>query len=86
VSALLALATRYPTLTRLANSPTLPAVARSAVGLDGRRTRKAVIEALARRIETVQNPGALTEDDLAAAMRNAVNDTAEKREAARVAH
>lgn len=86
MSVLIALGTRYPALTTLANSPTLPALARSAVGLDGRRTRKAVIEALARRIETVQDPGLLTEADLATAMRNAVNDTAEKREAARAAH
>ena len=83
---LLALAERYPALDRMVGSPAVAALARSAVGLDGRRARKAVIEAFARRIETVRNPGLLTEDDLAAAITHAVADLAEQQGVARAAH
>lgn len=85
-STLFALAERYASLGRLARSAGIATLARSAVGLDGRRARKAVIEALARRIETVEDPGALTEHDLAAAIKAAVADAARTQEASRAAH
>lgn len=50
-------------------------IAKAAHGLDGRRARKVVFEALAQRLDTVLDPGCLTEGDLAAAVRNAVGET-----------
>lgn len=54
----------YPGIARLASGPGLRAVAADLVGLDGRRIRKVVTEALAMRRETVLDPNALTLDDL----------------------
>jgi len=64
-STLSALATQYPALRHLAQCQGLAAIAGRAVGLDGRRARKTVFQALARRLDTVLDPGSLTVDDLA---------------------
>jgi SpoVK/Ycf46/Vps4 family AAA+-type ATPase len=63
-STLVALGEQYPPLRDLAQAPGLATIAERATGLDGRRARKAVFQALARRLDTVLNPGCLTEDDL----------------------
>jgi SpoVK/Ycf46/Vps4 family AAA+-type ATPase len=69
---LLSLAEIYPGLRELAQSPGLGAVAALATGLDGRRVRKIVFEALSQRLDTVLEPAKLTEHDLAAAAAAAV--------------
>lgn len=79
-STLLTLADKYPALRELAHSAAMDRVAQIARGLDGRRARKAVFEALARRLDTVLNPGGLTEHDLTAAVRNAVGEMTSHRE------
>ncbi|MGH3235804.1 MAG: hypothetical protein ACRDOH_21630 [Streptosporangiaceae bacterium] len=48
-------------------APDLSTVAAQAGGLDGRRVRKLVFEALSMRLETVLDPARLTVRDLAAA-------------------
>lgn len=80
---LLTLANKYPTLGELARSSTIGRIAELANGLDGRRTRKIVFEALAQRLDTVLDPGSLTEDDLVSAVRNTVTETDEVSYAAR---
>jgi SpoVK/Ycf46/Vps4 family AAA+-type ATPase len=60
-------AVAYPKFEALADDPALDKVARRLDGLDGRRVRKLVTEALARRRETVLDPNALTIADLAEA-------------------
>ncbi|MEU5903787.1 AAA family ATPase [Micromonospora sp. NPDC047467] len=67
-STLGALGDTYPTLRRLADHPDLAAVAAQAIGLDGRRARKAVFQALARDRATVLSPGLLTLEALAATL------------------
>ena len=67
-NALLGLAEAFPGLRDLATAPGLAAVAALAAGLDGRRVRKLVFEALSLRLETVLDPARLTENDLAAAV------------------
>lgn len=57
----------YPKIADLAADPGLETVARRLVGLDGRRVRKVVTEALGRRRETVIDPHKLTMRDLAEA-------------------
>ena len=69
---LLMLAGVSPGLRDLAEAPGLAAVAEQAVGLDGRRVRKLVFEALSLRLETVLDPAGLTEQDLAAAATAAI--------------
>jgi SpoVK/Ycf46/Vps4 family AAA+-type ATPase len=64
---LLSLAGPFPGLRELAMAPGLARVAAQAAGLDGRRIRKLVFEALSLRLETVLDPGTLTVHDLAAA-------------------
>lgn len=54
------LGTTFPPLIRLADAPGLAAAATAAVGLDGRRARKAVFQALARDRATVLEPGRLS--------------------------
>lgn len=76
-STLMTLADKYPALGDLARSSAMDRTAAAAHGLDGRRTRKVVFEALAQRLDTVLDPGRLTEGDLAAAVRNAVAETGE---------
>ncbi|SFQ95499.1 ATPase family associated with various cellular activities (AAA) [Lentzea waywayandensis] len=72
---LLALVDAYPRLGELAASPAIGRIAEAARGLDGRRARKAVFEAMAQRLETVLDPESLTEHDLSLAVRNAVAET-----------
>jgi len=57
----------YSKIADLAADPGLETVARRLVGLDGRRVRKVVTEALGRRRETVIDPDKLTMRDLAEA-------------------
>ncbi|ESZ99764.1 hypothetical protein CcI156_20590 [Frankia sp. CcI156] len=83
-STLFTLAHKYPPLGELARSAVLDRVAQLAQGLDGRRARKAVFEALAQRLDTVLDPGRLTEDDLEAAIRDALAGT-DRPEASRAA-
>lgn len=71
-STLLALAEKFPGLRELAGSPSVAAAAGKAEGMDGRRARKVVVEAMSRRLETVLDPGRLTGDDLAAAIADAI--------------
>ncbi|MEU9202696.1 AAA family ATPase [Streptomyces sp. NPDC048332] len=84
-STLLMLADKYPALGELARSSGMERIAEAADGLDGRRTRKVVFEALAQRLDTVLDPGSLAEDDLAAAVHNAVAETGQP-EVSRAAH
>ena len=65
------LGTGYPQLAELAQSKRLHEVAATLVGLDGRRTRKVVVEALAGRRKTVLEPGTLTIEHLLEAGRQA---------------
>ena len=62
-----AMSTAYPRLSRLARDSGLEQVAAALAGLDGRRVRKSVSEAMLGRIETVIQPGDLTVDDLLSA-------------------
>jgi SpoVK/Ycf46/Vps4 family AAA+-type ATPase len=71
-STLLSLAGAFPGLRELADSPTVARAADMAVGMDGRRARKVVFEALSRRLETVLDPARLTGEDLAAAVADAI--------------
>jgi AAA+ superfamily predicted ATPase len=57
----------YPAIGRLADERGLGTVARRLCGLDGRRIRKLVTEALGRRLELIQDPNKLTIADLTAA-------------------
>ena len=54
----------FPELAKLAADGDLKRVAHELAGLDGRRVRKTVSEAMLVRIETVIDPGVLTIDDL----------------------
>lgn len=54
----------FPALTELAQNQGLGDVATHLVGSDGRRVRKAIIEAMAIRLETVRDPNLLTIADL----------------------
>jgi AAA+ superfamily predicted ATPase len=71
-STLVGLGGRYVELLRLAEDPKLAEVAVEAVGLDGRRARKVVFQALAHDLQTVLNPNLLTLDALAEALGAAV--------------
>lgn len=75
-STLSALGKGFPALSDLARTPGLATIAESAKGMDGRRARKVVFEALSLRLDTVLDPGLLTERDLATAIEVAVGDTA----------
>ena len=66
-STLLSMAGAFPKLAVLADDPKLEEVAQELAGLDGRRVRKAVTEAMLGRLETVVDPGEVTADDLLAA-------------------
>lgn len=57
----------YPPLAGLAEAPELSVVAEDLVGADGRQVRKFITETMARRLDTVMNPGALTLTDLMSA-------------------
>jgi len=54
----------FPALEVLADDPDLAAVASLLCGTDGRQIRKTVTEAMAARLETVRDPGALMVSDL----------------------
>jgi len=71
-STLVALADAFPGLRDLAGSPDVDQAADMAVGMDGRRARKVVFEALSRRLETVLDPAQLTGQDLAVAVAAAI--------------
>lgn len=58
------MAQAFPSLKLLSNDPELPSIASLLHGSDGRQIRKTVTEAMAVRLETVQDPGALTIADL----------------------
>lgn len=60
----------YQPLAALAGAPELCGIAEYLLGADGRQVRKFVTETLARRVETVMDPGALTLADLTAAARS----------------
>lgn len=64
VDTLSGFATAYPALLKVATAPALETVAHRLVGMDGRRVRKLVTEAMQRRVETTLDPGCLTIDDL----------------------
>lgn len=59
----------YPQLATLADNPAIRHVSELLTGLDGRRVRKTITEALARRRETVVDPNRLTVDHLVKAAR-----------------
>jgi len=61
------MAQAFPKLAQLATDHHLETVAKTLVGLDGRRIRKTVTEAMLGRMATVIDPGALTIDDLMSA-------------------
>jgi SpoVK/Ycf46/Vps4 family AAA+-type ATPase len=61
------MAAAFPELDRLADDPGLKEVAGALAGTDGRQIRKTVTEAMAARLDTVQDPGALTVADLVGA-------------------
>ncbi|MDQ7806260.1 AAA family ATPase [Amycolatopsis sp. A133] len=84
-STLLTLSGKYPALGDLARSSSMGRIAKAANGLDGRRARKVIFEALAQRLDTVLDPGTLTEDDLAAAVHSAAVETSGP-EVSRAAH
>lgn len=60
-------ASAYPKLKRVGTAGQLEALSQSLVGADGRRVRKLVTDALARRLDTVIDPAKLTFEDLKAA-------------------
>lgn len=71
-------ATAYPHLGSLARDPQLRGVATALVGLDGRRIRKVVTEALAGRRNTVLDPNGLAVADLLTAGRRLHASAAEE--------
>lgn len=77
---LLGYAAEFPALGGLARGPALKRVGKAMTGLDGRRARKLVAEAAARRLETAIDPGELTIEDLLGA---ATAGVAEMMEASR---
>lgn len=72
------LAAAFPPLSKLASDASLRRTAEGLVGVDGRRVRKVVTEAMMLRLETVQDPGQLTIDDLQAVARQTVGDARAK--------
>ena len=71
-STLRSLAGAFPGLRELADSSAVAQAADMAVGMDGRRARKVVIEALSRRVATVLDPAQLSGEDLVAAVASAI--------------
>jgi SpoVK/Ycf46/Vps4 family AAA+-type ATPase len=59
-----AMSKAFPPLAQLARRPQLEQVAKALAGMDGRRIRKTVSEAMLGRLETVIQPGDLTIEDL----------------------
>src|ERR1700722_19250417 len=62
-----AMSESFAPLAKLAQNPALKQVASALAGMDGRRIRKTISEAMLGRIETVIEPGVLTIDDLLSA-------------------
>ena len=62
-----AMSPAFPPLAQLSRRPELGRVASALAGMDGRRVRKAVSEAMLGRIETVIQPGDLNVEDLMSA-------------------
>jgi pachytene checkpoint protein 2 len=62
-----AMSKAFPPLAQLSRSPELGRVASALAGMDGRRVRKVVSEAMLGRIETVIQPGDLNVEDLMSA-------------------
>jgi len=62
-----AMSKAFPALAQLARRPQLEQVAKALAGMDGRRIRKTVSEAMLGRLETVIQPGDLTVEDLMSA-------------------
>jgi len=62
-----AMSKAFPALAQLARRPQLEQVAKALAGMDGRRIRKTVSEAMLGRLETVIQPGDLTIEDLMSA-------------------
>lgn len=62
-----AMSKAFPALAQLARGPQLEQVAKALAGMDGRRIRKTVSEAMLGRLETVIQPGDLTIEDLMSA-------------------
>jgi SpoVK/Ycf46/Vps4 family AAA+-type ATPase len=67
-------AAKYKDMHRLSSDKQLSSVAEVLVGVDGRRVRKVVTEALAFNLETVLHPERLTVDDLMAAAKAAITE------------
>jgi AAA+ superfamily predicted ATPase len=70
---LVVLSNHFPAVQSLTQSPGLMTIAARAVGLDGRRARKLVFEALGQRLDTVLDPALLTENDLISAVDIAID-------------
>ena len=66
--ALEAMSPAFPAMTQLAHDPGLQRVAERVVGLDGRRIRKTLTEAMLSRQETVVDPSCITIDDMMSAV------------------
>ena len=62
-----AMSESFPLLAKMTRKPELERVAAALAGMDGRRVRKTISEAMLGRIETVIQPGDLTIDDLLSA-------------------
>ena len=63
-----AMAPAFPPLAQLARDPELEKVAQQVAGIDGRRIRKTITEAMAGREETAVDPGCMTVADLFSAV------------------
>lgn len=62
----------FPALGGLANDPELHQAAQLLAGLDGRRIRKLILDAMLGRLDTVLDPGALTVEDVTVAAKRVV--------------
>ena len=65
----------FPPLAQLARSRRLAKVAQQIAGIDGRRIRKTINEAMIGRIETVLDPGCMTVEDLLSAAARVKRET-----------
>lgn len=69
-----AMSAAFPALRELSRNPEIERVASSLAGMDGRRVRKTVSEAMLGRMDTVRQPGALTIEDLLSAVHRVKQD------------
>ena len=72
--ALESMAPAFPRLSQLAYDAGIERVAERLAGVDGRRVRKTIMEAMLGRHETVLDPGSTTIDDLLAAAGRVMED------------